>query len=155
MRVFQDQLSTFCNQVQNMLTDPRLLVSVLNSNALLQSSAFNHTVVTVINGTTDCTSAQFITGNFNLTAASTLTLNNVSDAAILDFRISNSSGSGWLLKIAINKPGGGAYSVLVLSALAGLETDMTSTGFTFGTGNVVYFRGMAQLSAGLVALGYF
>src|SRR5271165_1479152 len=139
MQVFLSQLSQFATQVQQQL-------------ASIQTG--NHTAVASVGGITNASGSTVITANLAIAAPSTMTLNNVADATTFDFRIANTSGSGQLFKIAVNKPGSGAYSVLVMGSFSGAETDMTVTGFTVPNNSAIYLRGIAQLSAGILVLGY-
>jgi hypothetical protein len=152
---FLNDLSQWAGQIQANLSAPLYLSGLLNGSNALVSSAFNHINVTSISGSTDCTGALIITAGLLISAASTMTLNNVADGSLIDLRIVNGSGLAQTLKVAANKPGGGAYSVLVISGgVVGAEVDMTATGFSVPNGNAIYLRGIAQLTVGVIALGY-
>lgn len=157
MRTFLKQLSDFGLQTQNLigsLQNPVILAGLLNGTSLLNATAFKHVNVTTVNGTTDCTGASIVTCSLVMSVASTMTLNNVADATAFDLRINNSTVGGLLFKIAVNRPGGGAYGANVLSAFTGSETDMTGTGFTVPASSTIYLRGISQLTQGVIALGY-
>jgi len=115
MKLFQGKLSNWANQIQQTLTSPILLASILNSTYLLmQADKFVQVNTTpTTNQTLDTLKAPLVFINYVWATAAnfTLTINNVVDGQLLQFRLQNTSGAARTITILANTPSSVAITV--------------------------------------------
>jgi hypothetical protein len=119
LKVLQGQMADFCNQVQSILSNPKLLVSVLNSNGLLQGNSLSTVAVSATittNQTVNANNAAIVFLDYVWTAAAnpTITINNLGNATVFVV-LTNSSGAARTYTLAANTPTPTAYTVVQLS----------------------------------------
>jgi len=116
MKLFQGKLSNWANQIQQTLTSPILLASILNSAYLLmQADSFVQVSSTpTTNQIVDTKRSQFVFIHYVWSTAAnfTVTLNNVVDGQILLFHFTNTSGAARTITLSPNTVGSVAITAI-------------------------------------------
>jgi hypothetical protein len=156
-RRFLLELSQTLAAIQAELVTPSYFANLLNGQGLLNvGSLILHNYQNTSAGATttrDCTGASLISVHIAVASVlnPTLTLNNVTNGALMVIRLANTAGSSQTFKVSGTDPSANALTFFYKTSSA--LTNMTSTGLSIGVGATIIAAGSlwADHSAVLVA----